>query len=416
MRQTVCGHVWTHTDSCHGWLYAPGSTQEGEGTTHTSVRLPSPLSLFEGRGRPDRHTSESTNVSLTKPQHPGSRAYAGARRPDESSPGRRHALRAGGLVVSLALLALTFAFSLAFGAKPLSLGEAWAGLTDSTSPAYTVVHQMRLPRTWLGLLAGVALGLAGGVMQALTRNPLADPGLLGINAGASAAVVSAISFLGVATFTGYVWFAFAGSAVVSVLVYAVGGGRGATPARLALAGTALNAALLSYVNAVLLLDTSALDQMRFWTVGSLAGSQGQTVLRLAPFVALGVLVALALARPLNAMALGEDSARALGANPTFTKAGSIVAVTLLCGAATAACGPIVFVGLMVPHLVRSLTGPDLRWLLPYCATLAPVLLLGADVLGRLLGRPAELQVGIVTAVLGGPVFLYFVRRRRMVRT
>lgn len=354
-------------------------------------------------------------MSLTKYLPSASDASAAERSPGEGSSDGRYALRAAGLVASLVLLTVTFALSLAIGAKPLSLGEAWAGLTDSASPAYSVVREMRLPRTWLGLLAGVALGLAGGVMQALTRNPLADPGLLGINAGASAAVVSAISFLGVASFTGYVWFAFVGSAVVSVLVYAVGGGRGATPARLALAGTALNAALLSYVNAVMLLDTSALDRMRFWTVGSLAGSQMGTVLRLAPFVVLGVLVALALARPLNAMALGEDSARALGANPTYIKAGSILAVTLLCGAATAACGPIVFVGLMVPHLVRSITGPDLRWLLPYCAVLAPVLLLGADVLGRLLGRPAELQVGIVTAVLGGPVFLYFVRGRRMVR-
>lgn len=353
-------------------------------------------------------------MSLTKSPPPAGEP-AGKRPSDEWTSGGRYALRAAGLVGSVLLLAAMFALSLAIGAKPLSLGEVWAGLTDSASPAYSVVREMRLPRTWLGLLAGVALGLAGGVMQALTRNPLADPGLLGINAGASAAVVSAISFLGVGTFTGYVWFAFGGAAIVSVLVYAVGGGRGATPARLALAGTALNAALLSYVNAVLLLDTTALDRMRFWTVGSLAGSQMGTVLRLAPFVVLGLLVALALARPLNAMALGDDAARSLGASPALTKAGAILAVTLLCGAATAACGPIVFVGLMIPHFVRSITGPDLRWMLPYCAVLAPVLLLAADVLGRLLGRPAELQVGIVTAVLGGPVFLYFVRRRRMVR-
>jgi iron complex transport system permease protein len=247
-------------------------------------------------------------------------------------------------------------------------------------------------------------------MQALTRNPLADPGLLGINAGASAAVATAIAFFGVATFNGYVWFALLGAAVVSVLVYAVGGGRGATPARLALAGSGLNATLYSYVSAVILLDSASLDRMRFWTVGSLASAEPATVARLAPFVVAGLLLALALARPLNALALGEDSATALGARPARTRTGAIVAVTLLCGAATAACGPIVFVGLMVPHLVRALTGPDLRWLLPYCAVLAPVLLLGADVLGRVVARPGELQVGIVTTVLGGPLFLYFVRR------
>ncbi|MEU9020656.1 iron chelate uptake ABC transporter family permease subunit [Actinomadura sp. NPDC048394] len=310
------------------------------------------------------------------------------------------------------LLLAVLVLSLAVGAKPLSIGQAWDGLLHRGSGSYTVVHQMRLPRTLLGLLAGIALGLAGAVMQALTRNPLADPGLLGINAGASAAVVSAISFLGVVSFAGFVWFAFAGAGAVAVLLYAVGGGRGATPARLALAGSALNAALYSYVNAVQLLDTASLDRMRFWTVGSLAAAQTSTVEKVAPFVAAGLVLALLLARPLNAMAMGEDAARALGARPGRAKILAIVAVTLLCGAATAACGPIIFVGLMVPHLVRALTGPDLRWLLPYCAVLAPALMLAADVLGRVIVRPSELQVGIVMVVAGGPVFLYFVRRPR----
>ncbi|MGA5699924.1 FecCD family ABC transporter permease [Peterkaempfera bronchialis] len=345
-------------------------------------------------------------MTLTKdPQTGGTVAAA-------PPPTRRY--RAAGLLGALTLLLALLVLSLAVGAKALSPGEVWHGLLDPHSPDYTVVHRMRLPRTALGLLAGAALGLAGGVMQALTRNPLADPGLLGINAGASAAVVSAISFAGITTFTGFVWFAFLGAAAVSVLVFALGGGRGATPARLALAGTAVNAAVYSYVNAVQLLDTASLDRMRFWTVGSLAGPEPGTASQVAPFVAAGALLALALARPLNALALGDESARALGAHPARTRAAAVVAITLLCGAATAACGPIVFVGLMVPHLVRALTGPDLRWQLPYCAALAPALLLGADVLGRVLARPSELQVGIVTAVLGGPFFLYFVRRRRMV--
>jgi iron complex transport system permease protein len=321
--------------------------------------------------------------------------------------------RAGGLLAALLVLLAVLVLSIAVGAKQLSPGEVWRGLVDSSSSGYTVVHRMRLPRTLLGLAVGVALGLAGGVMQALTRNPLADPGLLGINAGASAAVVTAVALLGVTSFNGYVWFAFLGAGIVSVLVYAVGGGRGATPARLALAGAALNAMLYSYVSAVMLVDTASLDKMRFWTVGSLASVEAGTVARLAPFVLAGLLLALALARPLNALALGEDAAVALGAHPARTRAAATVAVTLLCGAATAACGPIVFVGLMVPHLVRALTGPDLRWLLPYCAVLSPVL--GADVLGRVLGRPGELQVGIVTAVLGGPFFLYFVRHGKVAR-
>ncbi|MFF3560336.1 FecCD family ABC transporter permease [Streptomyces sp. NPDC002574] len=321
--------------------------------------------------------------------------------------------RAAGLLAALLLLLVVLTVSIAVGARAVSPQEVWQGLTDNGSDTYTVVHGMRLPRTLLGLLAGTALGVAGALMQALTRNPLADPGLLGINAGASAAVVSAIAFLGVTTFAGYVWFAFAGAAVVSVLVYAVGGGRGATPARLALAGTAVNAALFSFVNAVVLLDSAALERMRFWTVGSLASAETRTVTALAPFVVAGLLLALVLGRPLNALTLGDDAARALGARPERTRAAVIVAVTLLCGAATAACGPLVFVGLMVPHLVRALTGPDQRWMLPYCAVLAPVVLLGADVLGRVLARPSELQVGVVTAVVGGPFFLYFVRRRKV---
>jgi iron complex transport system permease protein len=329
--------------------------------------------------------------------------------------GGRHAGRVAGLLAALLFLLAVVALSLAVGARRLPPGEVWDGLIDAHASGHTVVRQMRLPRTLLGLLAGVALGLAGGVMQALTRNPLADPGLLGINAGASAAVVSAISFLGIASFTGYVWFAFAGAAVVTVLVWAVGGGRAATPARLALAGTAVNATLYAYVSAVQLLDTDSLDTMRFWTVGSLAAARPETVSAIAPFVAAGVLLTAALARPLDVLALGDDSARALGVRSARTRACAIVVVTLLCGAATAACGPIVFVGLMAPHLVRPLTGPDLRWLLPYCAVLAPVTLLGADVLGRVLARPGEVQVGIVTAVLGGPLFLYVVRRGRVAR-
>ncbi|TDB92292.1 iron ABC transporter permease [Actinomadura sp. 7K534] len=329
--------------------------------------------------------------------------------PAARSPGGR---RAAGLAGALLFLFAAVLLSLAVGAKPLSPGEAWDGLFHAGSPAYSIVHDMRLPRTVLGLLAGLALGLAGAVMQALTRNPLADPGLLGINAGAAAAVVSAISFLGITSFTGFVWFAFAGAGAVAVLLYAVGGGRAATPARLVLAGAALNAALYSYVNAVQLLDTASLDRMRFWTVGSLASAQYDTIVRVAPFVAAGLVVALLLARPLNAMAMGEDAARALGADPGRARVAAILTVTLLCGAATAACGPIIFVGLMVPHLVRALTGSDLRWLFPYCAVLSPALMLAADVIGRVVVRPAELQVGIVMVVAGGPVFLYFVRRPR----
>ena len=288
----------------------------------------------------------------------------------------------------------------------------WHGLFHDSGTFADVVVRDRVSRTVLGLLVGAALGLSGAVLQALTRNPLADPGLLGINAGASAAVVTAITFFGVTSLSGYVWFAFAGAAAVGALVWFLGGSRGATPVRLALAGTAISAALYGYLQAVMISDDAALGTMRFWTVGSLASATDSTIRQVAPFLAVGTLLALGLARPLNAMALGDDTARALGADLNRTRALSMAAATVLCGAATAACGPIVFVGLMVPHAVRSFTGPDLRWILPYATVLSPVLLLGADVIGRMVARPAELQVGIVTAVLGGPVFIFLVRRRR----
>ncbi|MGW2818109.1 iron chelate uptake ABC transporter family permease subunit [Streptomyces sp. NPDC001415] len=327
---------------------------------------------------------------------------------------RRRTLRAAGLLVSVGALALVAVASIAIGAKPMPLGDVWHGLFYASGTADDVlVHDVRVPRTLLGLLVGAALGIAGAVMQALTRNPLAEPGILGVNAGAAAAVVSAISFLGVNSLDGYVWFAFLGAGVVSAAVYLLGGSRAATPVRLALAGTAASAALYGYINAVQLTDSAALNQLRFWQVGSLAAADMATVTKVAPFILVGLVVALLLARPLNAMAMGDDTARALGAHLTRTRITSMAVITLLCGAATAACGPIVFIGLMVPHIVRAITGPDLRWILPYAAVLSPVLLLGSDVVGRVVTRPAELQVGIVTALVGGPVFIYLVRRKRM---
>lgn len=315
--------------------------------------------------------------------------------------------------MSVLVLLLLFLTSIAIGAKSMSLDQVWHGLFEDSGTYGDVVVGERLARTLLGLLAGVALGLSGAVLQALTRNPLADPGLLGINLGASAAVVTAISFFGVTSLSGYVWFAFAGAAIVGVFLYILGGARGATPVRLALAGTAISAALYGYLQAVMITDGAALNKMRFWTVGSLASANTDTIKQVLPFLVIGTVLALSLARPLNAMAMGDDTARALGAHLTRTRALSMAAATLLCGAATAACGPIVFVGLMVPHIVRSFTGPDMRWILPYAAVLSPVLLLGADVVGRVVARPAELQVGIVTAVIGAPVFILLVRRRKL---
>ncbi|MDR7273539.1 FecCD family ABC transporter permease [Catenuloplanes atrovinosus] len=324
--------------------------------------------------------------------------------------------RLAGLLLVVVLLLITVALSIAVGSRVIPLGDVLAALGGGGDPDDVLtVRELRIPRTLLGLIAGAALGLSGALMQTLTRNPLADPGIFGVNLGAAAGVVLAITIFGVTSPAGYVWFAFAGSVLAMLVVYSASAGRGGTnPARLALAGVAVQFALAGVVQALQLADRGALDQMRFWVVGSLANREAGTLWKLAPFFAAGIALSLLLAHSLNALALGDDTARALGAGVAGTRVLALVAVTVLCGAATAACGPLAFVGLMVPHLVRAFTGPDQRWVLPYSMLLAPVVLLGADVLGRVLARPGELQVGIVMDVIGGIVFIAIVRARRVV--
>jgi iron complex transport system permease protein len=327
----------------------------------------------------------------------------------------RRVTRTAGISLAVAALVAVALLSLAIGAKAIPLSTVIDSLLHpSDTQDSVIITDLRVPRTILGLLVGAALGLAGALMQALTRNPLADPGLLGVNAGAAAAVIVAIVLLGLTGITAYVWFAFLGAAIASVVVYAIGtGGGAATPARLALAGTAITAALTAFTYAVALSDPDMLQRFNQWNVGSLAGRDTATVWRVAPFLVAGIVLALLLSRSLNALALGDDTARALGANVGRTRIAGAVAITLLCGAATAAAGPIVFVGLTIPYVARAIVGPDQRWVLPYSALLGPVLLLGADVVGRVVARPGELEVGIVTAILGAPVFIALVRRRRI---
>ncbi len=320
------------------------------------------------------------------------------------------------LSAAVAALLAVLVLSISVGARPIALDRVWSLVfhPDGSDDAI-IVQDLRIPRTILGVIVGAALGVAGALMQALTRNPLADPGLLGVNAGAAAAVVTATAVFGVTGTMGYIWFAFAGAAAASVVVYGIGatGRSGATPVRLALAGTAVTFALISYVQGLSLVDRQALDEYRFWQVGALAGHPASLAWQIGPFIAVGLLIAFALARPLNAIGLGDDAGRGLGVSPARTRVLGALAVTLLCGAATAAAGPIVFIGLTVPHLARAICGPDQRWVLPYAALLAPVLLLTADIVGRVVNRPGELEVGIVSAVIGAPVFIAIVRRRRI---
>ena len=334
-----------------------------------------------------------------------------------SPVGRRRWLRIAGLgVLGLGLVA-TIILSMAVGARSIPFATVIDALRafDPTNTDHLVVHDLRLPRTLVGIAVGLALSVAGALMQAVTRNPLADPGLLGVNSGASFAVVLAIWALHIKTLGALVWFAFAGAGMIAVVVYMLGslGRGGATPVRLALAGSALNALLLALVSTVLLLSNETLDTYRFWIVGSLTGSESVVLRDLLPFIGAGVALALAASRSLNAVALGDDTARALGTRLGLTRIVTMLAITLLCGAAVAAAGPIAFLGLVVPHAARAWCGADQRWMIVYSALLGPIVMVLSDIAGRVILPPGEVQVGIMTAILGGPLFVAIVRNIRL---
>lgn len=317
-----------------------------------------------------------------------------------------------GWLGAVVILGLAVAASLFLGARLLSPIEVVRALTagDATT-ATLVVADLRLPRTLLGLLAGAGLAVAGAVMQGITRNPIASPSVLGINAGASFAVVAAVYLFGVTGAVGYAGFALLGAAVAAVVAYALAtAGAASSPTRLALAGAVIATMLSAWTTTVLVLSGRTLEEARHWLAGSLV-SRGTDVLAVsAPLIGLGLVLALALSRSLDALALGDEQAASLGVHPTRIRLWGALAVVLLAGASVAAAGPIAFVGLAVPHAVRLVTGGDHARLLPACALAGPVLLLGADVLGRLVARPAELEVGIVTAVIGAPVLIALARR------
>ncbi|MGC5014219.1 FecCD family ABC transporter permease [Streptosporangium sp. DT93] len=347
---------------------------------------------------------------------------APTRSPVSPAPGpvaeraRGTAWRAGGLLVATGLLAVAVAASVAVGSKGIPLADVLRLLAHGDgSDAAVIIWDHRIPRTLLAVAVGASLALAGALMQALTRNPLADPGLLGVEAGAVIAIAATIGLFGVTALQGYIWPSFAGSALAALVVYLLGasGRAGATPVRLALAGTAVSAALASSTQALVLFDPEAFEEFRHWGTGALAGHDLSVAVKIAPFTAIGIAIALLLGAPLNALALGEEAGRALGVSPGRVRILGAIAVTLLCGAATAAVGPIGFVGLIVAHAARLLVGADNRWILAYCLVLGPVLLLLADIAGRLVLWPDELEAGIVTAFLGMPVFVALVRRRRI---
>ena len=325
--------------------------------------------------------------------------------------------RSRGLWLALlvaALVVLTI-LSVTIGTRDVAWAEIAAALGGAQETIGQAAVALRVPRTLLALLAGAALGLAGAIMQGVTRNPLADPGILGVNMGASLAVVIGVAWFGMASAQAYIWSAIAGAAGAALFVYTIGslGRGGATPLKLALAGAATSVAFSSLVMAVVLPRGDIAGGIQAWQIGGVGGATSDRVLPVLPFLGIGFAISLLSARKLNSLVLGDDVAAGLGEHVAAARAVAACGAILLCGATTAICGPIGFIGLMVPHLCRVLIGVDHRWLLPFSALGGAALLLAADILGRIVARPGEIDVGIITALIGAPFFILIVRRQRV---
>lgn len=341
--------------------------------------------------------------------------HAPAPVPAVASLRRSVSVRVVWVITGIGVLAALAVASVAFGVADVSAGDVVAGLTGDVSTIESAAVVKRMPRTALAILVGAALALAGASMQAVTRNPLADPGILGVLSGAALAVVAGLAFFGIMDPYGQMGLAIVGAAAAAVFVYAVGslGRGGATPLKLALAGAATSAALASLVSAILLPRIDVMSTFRFWQIGGVGGAEWDRVAVVAPVLLVGAVIVFATARGMNSLALGDDLAAGLGEHVTRTRLVSSAGAVILCGAATAIAGPIGFVGLVVPHGVRMLIGSDHRWLLPLSAIGGAALLLAADIIGRLVAKPEEIEVGIITALIGAPLFIWIVRRQKV---
>ncbi len=329
-----------------------------------------------------------------------------------------HRRRFYGLISGILLLVILALASLALGSRTIALRETFNALQNYNpqNDLHLIVRELRIPRTIVAVLAGLALGVAGAIMQAITRNPLAEPGLLGVNAGAAAAVVSGMVLFGLTSMQHYVWFAFIGAGLAGAIVFFLGQAHlsGTNPVRLVLAGAGLSIVLAS-VTGIIIVNSplTVLDQVRHWSAGSVEGRGYDVAVILAVAVFIGLITAIILAGNLNAITLGRDMGEALGVNIRLTWIIACCAVMLLAGAATAAAGPVGFAGLVAPHIARMMTGPNYRWILPYSALFSAILLLGADVVGRIIAPPSEVAAGIIITLIGGPFFIFVVRKYRL---
>jgi ABC-type Fe3+-siderophore transport system permease subunit len=343
-----------------------------------------------------------TDLALRRPVGPGTRTVSGPRR------------RLIGLIVALTVLLGLLVASMMIGSTAIAPTVVWDALFHPSNDIdQFAIRDFRLPRTVVGLVVGMALGVSGALIQALTRNPLADPDILGLNAGASFAVTVAVGLVGVRDIQSYMWFAFAGALIVTLLVLVLGSTRrGQSPVMMVLAGVCVGAVLRGAGSALELTNPDAFDAIRSWNAGSIVSRSLDLLWPTLPFFAIALLLAFAVSGPLNAMALGDELAVAQGVRLARSRILAIIALTLLAGGATAIAGPIGFVGLMVPHVARWIVGPDQRWIFAYSALLGPILLLASDILGRVVMRPGEIPVGIVTAFVGAPVLIALVRQKK----
>jgi iron complex transport system permease protein len=320
-----------------------------------------------------------------------------------------------GLPLCAGLLGLALLSSIAFGAADIALADVWRAIVafDASNSEHLVIRTLRVPRAAVAALVGAALAVAGALMQGLTRNPLADPGILGIEAGAALGVVGAVFFLKIGSLYLYALFAFVGASLTATAVYTLGslGRGGPTPLAITIAGAALTALLSSITTGILIFSQRTLVEVRFWLAGSVAGRDLNLLIQASPYFCAGLLLALALGRQITTISLGDDVARGLGQRIGWVQALTAVATVLLAGASVAVAGPIGFVGLVIPHAVRFLVGVDYRWILPYAALAGAIFLVLSDVAARLILRPTELPVGVMTALIGGPFFVYLVRWR-----
>ncbi|MEK3884536.1 iron ABC transporter permease [Paenibacillus sp. PL2-23] len=320
------------------------------------------------------------------------------------------------LVLCLLVLGLCVLASLAFGSRVMGFKELMDGLFNPSIDSYnTDVIKQRMTRTVFSLLCGGALGISGALMQAVTRNPIADPSILGVNTGASLFVVAGIAFLNIGSANEYILMACLGAAITALFVLGIGsmGHGGPTPVKLVLAGAATSAALTSLISAIMIPRTNVLDQVRRWQVGSVGGTTWSDIATFSPFLIVGILIVLFTAPALNALALGDETATGLGVRTGVLRVVSSLAAVVLCGTVTALAGPIGFVGLLATHLIRLMIGPDQRFLIPMSALAGAIVLTGSDVIGRILGRPGELEVAIVTAFVGAPILILLAMRAKV---